>query len=125
VLAAGRDAVGSRVPYGECFVGAGNEVFAPMEAGEDTWVSHRLPDEQARVLTILVTPRVSGRRAILAGTARGLFVSLDGGRTWERPADGPGVLPVPALALSPDHEVDRTVWALAVGGTLWQFAVEL
>ena len=110
------------MPYDECFIGAGGEIFSPMEAGKDSWVAHRLPDEQARVLALLVTPRVSGRRTVLAGTARGMFVSRDDGRTWERPAGGPGVQPVPALALSPSYEVDRSGWVLAAGGALWQCA---
>ena len=109
-----------RVPYDGCIMAAGGDVFVPSGEGSDQWVGRRLPDGEARVLSLLVTPEESGHRALLAGTTRGLFVSLDEGMNWERPEGGPGLQPIMALAMSPGYPADRSVWLLAAGGALWR-----
>jgi photosystem II stability/assembly factor-like uncharacterized protein len=121
VLAVPEGDVSPREPSDQVFIAAGNELFCPLAGKSDAWVARRLPDDLAQILSLAVVGGTANRRAVIAGTSRGVFVSRDDGQNWQQPNGGPDRQPIVALAPSPDFAVDRIVWVLAAGGDLWQF----
>ena len=121
VLAVPEGDVGPREPSDQVFMAAGNELFCPLADEGDAWVARRLPDDVAHVLSLAVISETGDRRAVIAGTSRGVFVSRDDGQNWQQPSGGPDRQPIVALAPSPNFAIDRIVWVLAAGGDLWQF----
>ncbi len=120
VLAVPEGDVSLRAPSDQVFMAAGNELFCPLADEIDAWVARRLPDDVAHILSLAVVGGTGNRRAVIAGTSRGVFVSRDDGQNWQQPNGGPERQPIVALAPSPNFAVDRIMWVLAAGGDLWQ-----
>jgi hypothetical protein len=58
--------------------------------------------------------------ALFAASNAGVFVSCDGGETFDEWNDGLTNPRVVAVAVSPNYTEDRLVFGLGLGGTLWR-----
>ena len=82
-----------------------------MDGGE-TWqpTSNGIPamPEESR---LAISPNYKLDQTVFAGTAAGLFVTRDGGRSWSKLAGTTDISDsyVDAVAISPDYQSDRTL----------------
>jgi hypothetical protein len=114
---------------GAVLVAVGRRVLTPVaNSWERRGGGQRRPSWQAADLgndvvavTTLATPGDTTREpSIFAGTNAGPYVSRDGGRSfaaWSEGYDGGGIV---GLAVSPAYATDRLVFAIGLGGTIWQ-----
>lgn len=113
---------------GTLFVGAGRSVLVPIPntrerrggVSRPLWRTTDLGPEVAAIVA-LATP--AGREAgqtLFAATNVGVYVSRDGGRSFTTWNDGLDPAAVVALAVSPDYDRDRLVYAIGLGGTIWR-----
>ena len=71
----------------------------------------RLPAAPLEIISLGISPRYAEDRTILAGTARGLFISRDGGDHWQiAPTPMPDSV-VLSFCFSPNYEADGIVLA--------------
>jgi len=83
-------ASGSRV-YGFGSVWGSNEaVFLASNNGGESWTKHGPPES---LIGLAISP--SDPRMLIASSARSLFLTQDGGKTWNRSPGSPGLLAWP------------------------------
>jgi len=84
------------------------------------WHAATLGEEVVSVTTLAAPEDGRSGQIVYAGTNAGPFVSRDGGRSfvaWSEGYDGGGIV---GLAVSPSYAEDRLVFAVGLGGTVWQ-----
>lgn len=115
-------------PDGTVYVGLGGRVLTPRHNAWETrdgrrrplWRGVRLAGEGVVVTALAATSNHRHEATLFAATNRGVYRSCDAGRTfapWGED-DMPG--PVVALAVSPNHPIDRLVFAVGLDGTIWR-----
>jgi hypothetical protein len=117
---------------GTVIVAIGERVLTPVAGAWERHGGQRRPVWHAadlgRAVTsvtgLAVPPAASARpvdqRTVYAATNAGPFVSRDSGRTFRPWADGYEGGGMVSLTVSPSFVTDRTVFAVGVGGTIWQ-----
>jgi len=84
------------------------------------WRAATLGEDVVSVTVLATPPDSRPGQVVYAGTNAGPFVSRDGGHsfeTWSEGYDGGGIV---GLAVSPAYAEDRLVFAIGLGGTIWQ-----
>jgi photosystem II stability/assembly factor-like uncharacterized protein len=113
---------------GTLLLAVGRRVLTPVPNSWERRGGQRRPGWQAADLgpdVVAVTMLASAGDAtrapiVFAGTNAGPYVSRDGGRSfaaWSEGYDGGGIV---GLAVSPAYATDRLVFAIGLGGTIWQ-----
>jgi hypothetical protein len=110
------------------FVGLGGRVLKPLRqtrevrAGEQRpiWRGVQVGGEGTSVTALTTAPNAGAGATVFAGTSAGVYVSRDGGDRFSAWGDGLGPAAVVALAVSPSYARDRLVYALELGGAVWQ-----
>jgi len=81
-----------------------------VRAGDNAWT--RIGPWGGVVGTVVVSPAYAADHTVFAGTrGGGVFVSEDGGASWQASSVGLPCTEVVSLAISPDYANDRTVFA--------------
>jgi hypothetical protein len=119
-------AVSSTEPdeYG-VFVGLGRRFLRPMRNAREVrgrerrpiWRSTELGRDVANITALAASPP---DRTVFAATNAGVFVSHDAGETFADWSDGLTNPRIVAVAVSPNYNQDRLVYALGLGGTIWR-----
>jgi len=110
------------------FVGIGPRMLQPVQHAREVHAGQRRPvwrgadlsHGAVAVTAVAPTPSYTGDRTVFAATNAGVFVSRNGGETYQPWSEGlvpPGVV---GLAISPTYAADRLVYALGLGGTIWR-----
>lgn len=111
------------------FVGLGGRVLSPRQDARavhaskrrNVWRDVELGGGATAVTALAVSPAFARDRTLLVATNAGIFVSRDGGQTYQNWSEG---LPQPpritALSISPTYPVDGLVYAVGLGGTIWR-----
>jgi len=110
------------------FVGLGGRVLKPLAHAREVRSGKRRPvwrgtavGEGALAVTALGTsPTFAEDRTLFAATNAGVFVSRDGGQTYQPWSEGLNPVRTVALGTSPSYADDRLVYALGLGGTVWR-----
>ena len=113
---------------GALFVGAGRSVLTPIPntrerrggASRPLWRATDLGSDVGSIVALATPPGAEAGQTVFAATNVGVFVSRDGGRSfapWSEGLEPPAVV---ALAISPDYETDRQLFAIGLGGTIWR-----
>ncbi|MDP8924235.1 MAG: hypothetical protein M3O34_15335 [Chloroflexota bacterium] len=113
---------------GALFVGAGRSVLVPIPntrerrggVSRPLWHATDLGPEVAAIVALATPSGGEAGRTLFAATNVGIFVSRDGGRSFAPWSDGLDPTATVALAVSPDYETDRLVFAVGLGGTIWR-----
>jgi photosystem II stability/assembly factor-like uncharacterized protein len=100
---------GRRRPVWDAVDVAGDHVAAAGAAG-------RL----ASLTGLAASPEYAADRTLFASTSGGIYVSRDGGATFEPWSEELEPLAMVAVAPSPSYARDRLVFALGLGGTVWR-----
>ncbi|MDQ6674504.1 MAG: hypothetical protein M3069_27860 [Chloroflexota bacterium] len=110
------------------FAGLGAQVFTPVRharqvrAGQrrPVWRGANLGEGAVAITAIAPSTSFAADRTVFASSNAGVFVSRDGGETYQPWSEGltpPGTL---SLAISPTSGEGRLVYALGLGGTIWR-----
>lgn len=110
------------------FVGLGNRVLRPRRNIEEVrggarrplWQSVELGDGSASVTALAISPAFTTDSTVFAASSGGVFVSRDGGESFDSWSDGLEPTSVVALALSPTYAKDRLAFAVGLGGAVWR-----
>jgi hypothetical protein len=110
------------------FVGLGGRVFKPLQHMREVRSGKRRPvwrgtdlGGAAMAVTALATsPSYAEDHTLFASTNAGVFVSRDGGASYQAWSEGLSPPRTIALTISPGYAQDRLVYALGLGGTLWR-----
>jgi len=121
-------AVSPSYPSDEVVVaGLGARVLKPVRHAREVRAGQRRPvwraahlGEGAAVTAVALSPGYAQDRTVFAAASAGVFVSRDGGDTYQRWSEGLGPPGVVALAISPNYRSDRLIYALGLGGSLWR-----
>jgi hypothetical protein len=116
------------LPADLLFVGLGGRVVKPVRQVQEVragqrrpvWRGPELGEGAARVTALALSPHHRRDGLLFAATSVGVFVSRDGGESFERwsGAAGPGA--VVALAATQAEPDECQVFALGLGGTIWR-----
>ena len=88
----------------------GEPQLGTVRAGDNAWT--RIGPWGGVVGTVAVSPAYAVDRTVFAGTrGGGVFVSKDGGASWQASSVGLPYTEVGSLAISPNYTSDRTVFA--------------
>jgi hypothetical protein len=74
----------------------------------------------ASVTGLAASPEYAADRTLFASTSDGVYVSRDGGLSFESWSEGLAPRATVAVAPSPAYATDRLVYALGLGGTVWR-----
>jgi photosystem II stability/assembly factor-like uncharacterized protein len=74
----------------------------------------------ASLTGLVASPEYATDRTLFASTSGGIYVSRDGGASFEPWSEGLEPLAMVAVASSPSYARDRLVFALGLGGTVWR-----
>jgi hypothetical protein len=110
------------------FAGLGPRVLKPLRHAREVRAGQRRPVWRSADLgggTVAVTalapsPRYAEDHTIFAATNAGVFVSRDGGDSYQPWSEGLSPPAMVALAISPSYRDDRLIYALGLGGTIWR-----
>jgi len=81
-----------------------------VRAGDNAWT--RIGPWGGAVVTVAVSPAYAVDHTVFAGTrGGGIFVSKDGGASWQASSVGLPYTEILSLAISPNYANDRTVFA--------------
>ena len=113
---------------GTLFVGAGQTVLVPIPNTRERrggvtrplWRATDLGPNVAAVVALATPAGGEAGQTVFAATNAGAFVSRDGGRSFAPWNDGLDPAAIVALAVSPDYDTDRQVFAIGLGGTIWR-----
>jgi hypothetical protein len=115
------------------FAGLGPRVLKPLRHAREVragqrrpvWRSADLGGGAVAVTAVAPSPTYAEDRTIFAATNAGVFVSRDGGDSYQPWSEGLSPPAMVALAISPNYRDDRLVYGLGLGGTIWrrEFAV--
>ena len=72
----------------------------------------------------MAAPTYEKDHALYAGTSDGVFVSRNGGISWNPMNDGLGNKSIVSLVLSPNYAEDGQIFAASLGGAIWSFQEE-
>jgi hypothetical protein len=110
------------------FAGLGARVLTPVRHARQVRTGERRPIWRAAdlgagavaVTAIAPSPSYAADRTVFAATNAGVFVSRDGGETYQPWSDGLVPPRMVALAVSPAYYDDRLVYGLGLGGIIWR-----
>jgi hypothetical protein len=110
------------------FAGLGARVLTPVRHARQVRTGERRPIWRAvdlgggavAVTAVAPSPSYAADRTVFAATNAGVFVSRDGGETFQPWSDGLVPPRVVALAVSPAYYDDRLVYGLGLGGIIWR-----
>lgn len=111
---------------GMVFVGLGGRVLTPIPKFHEVRGGRRLPAWRrvelgdVRVTALAVSPAFGDDRTLFAATSGGVYVSRDGGTSFARWSEVGDLAAMVSLAPTPGYPADREVYAVALGGSLWQ-----
>lgn len=111
------------------FIGNGDSIYRLVpNATERTregirplWLPSGVGRRGYPVVSMVAAPDFNRGRTLFASGGGGVYISRDGAHNWQNLAPAPGNRPVVALALSPDHAGQGTIYALTLGGQLWRW----
>jgi photosystem II stability/assembly factor-like uncharacterized protein len=106
-------------------VGFGRRVLRPLRQAQEVrgrerrpiWRSTEPGRDVANITSLAISPV---DRTVFAASNAGVFLSRDGGGTFDEWSEGLSSPRVVALAVSPNYVRDRLVYALGLGGTIWR-----
>jgi photosystem II stability/assembly factor-like uncharacterized protein len=108
------------------FVGLAGRVLRPLSNVQELRAGARRPmwdgvDLGGGAVTALaVSPGYRDDATVFAATSAGVFVSRDGGQSFEPWSEGLEPASVVALTVSPNYVDDRIVYAIGLGGAIWR-----
>jgi len=110
------------------FVGLGARVLKPLRHAQEVRAGHRRPVWRAAdlgegavaVTAVAPSPGYAQDQTVFAAANAGVFVSRDGGDTYQPWSEGLVPPSMVALAISPSYRSDRLLYALGLGGTIWR-----
>ena len=109
------------------FAGLGPRVSKPLRHAREVragqrrpvWRSADLGAGAVAVTAVAISPSFADDNTLFAATNAGVFVSRDGGDTYQPWSEGLVPPAVVALAISPTYRNDRLIYGLGLGGTIW------
>ena len=110
------------------FAGIGARVYKPVRHAREVRAGQRRPVWRGAdlgggvvaVTAVAPSPAYAEDRTVFAATNAGVFVSRDGGETYQPWSEGLDPSSIVALAISPNYRDDRLVYGLGLGGTIWR-----
>jgi photosystem II stability/assembly factor-like uncharacterized protein len=110
------------------FVGLGARVLRPLQHAREVrsgkrrpvWRGADLGGGALAVTALAISPSYAEERTLFAATNAGVFVSRDGGDTFQSWSGGLTAPRTIALAISPSYATDRLVYGLGLGGIVWR-----
>lgn len=84
------------------------------------WRSTTIAQGGVALTALAVSPAYARDQTVFAASSGGVFVSRDGGESYEAWSDGLAQRRIVALAVSPDFRHDRLVYGVSLGGTIWR-----
>jgi photosystem II stability/assembly factor-like uncharacterized protein len=106
----------AREPYNAGIFGIGSRLFRPSGGGR---LEETIFEGEPAILEVLALPRQDRGFDLYAATSQGIYARPRGGKRWKDFSAGLPSELILSLAPSPGYEQDGTLYALAVGGTLW------
>jgi photosystem II stability/assembly factor-like uncharacterized protein len=114
------------------FVGVQSAVLRPMAGAmaavrpgrRQLWYAERIGRPNTAVVSLVASPTYEKDHTLYAGTSDGVFVTRNGGISWQPMSQELGNRSIVSLALSPDYPRDGQLFAASLGGALWSFQEE-
>jgi hypothetical protein len=97
---------------------------APRPGRRQLWYAERIGRPNTAVVSLQASPTYERDHTLYAGTSDGVFVSRNGGLSWNALNDGLVNRSIVSLVLSPDFAKDGQIFAASLGGAIWTFAEE-
>lgn len=110
----------ARKPYDGAYFATETQCLRPLHGGRDVWVGTQMTAEAPNVLALTMDGDPSRGGALYSATSSGIFRSRDGGRTWQKISSEANAGSYVSVALGPDGEGRRALYALELGGRLWR-----
>jgi hypothetical protein len=115
-------------PDASLLVGHAGRVARPLRSAQEVrrgerrplWQEARIGNLGAAVTAVALSPRTGRDRVVLAASEGQVYLSRDGGATFEAWDHNLDVPLVTALAVSTGADGTLTAYALGLGGTLWR-----
>jgi photosystem II stability/assembly factor-like uncharacterized protein len=91
----------------------------PLRRAKDVWISTRVDPNEANTLAVAAVGAIDQGGVLFAATGRGIYRSIDGGRTWQTFSQGLGGDSFLSLTAVQGNE-GFSLYALSLGGILWR-----
>jgi photosystem II stability/assembly factor-like uncharacterized protein len=110
------------------FIGHAGQVRTPLRHAREVragkrrpvWRGTRLGDGSLAITALAISPSFAVDETVFAATNSGVFVSRNGGDTFDAWSEGLEPPRMVALAISPNYADDRLVFGLGLGGLVWR-----
>jgi len=110
-----------RKPYDGAYFATETQCLRPLRGGHDVWVGTQVTVEAPNILGLAMDGDPGKSGVLYAATSGGVYRSQDGGRTWQAVNGETSSGSYVSVAIGPDGQGARALYALELGGTLWRW----
>jgi photosystem II stability/assembly factor-like uncharacterized protein len=109
-------------PLAQAILATGPYCLRPLRRAKDVWISTKVDPDGANTLSVAAVSVADGDSRAFAATGNGIYVSEDGGRSWQDYSGGLTSESFISIAAGVDGSEDYVLYTLSLGGLLWKRA---
>ena len=109
-------------PLSQAILATGPYCLRPLRRAKDVWISTKVDPDGANTLSVAAVAVADGDSRAFAATGNGIYVSEDGGRSWQDYSGGLTSESFISIAAGEDT-TGYMLYTLSLGGLLWKRAL--